>query len=93
MELTKPSTLTFSQDIDEAIKELESMAINTSALNNEKILIVDNIIKRIKNDFIIDDEFSLLNLIQDYGLDFILNDLSLFIRDSFKDKKWKSVKL
>ena len=87
MELTKPSTLTFSQDIDEAIKELESMAINTSALNNEKILIVDNIIKRIKNDFIIDDEFSLLNLIQDYGLDFILNDLSLFIRDSFKDKK------
>ena len=60
------------------------MQKDIEVLNNEKILIIDNIIKRIQEDFIIDDEFNLLKLIHDYGIDFILNDLKFFIKDNYK---------
>lgn len=59
--------------------------INT--LNNEKILLIDKLVKRIKEDFVIDNNFSLLELINDYGMDFILNDLNSFIKENYKNKK------
>ena len=60
------------------------MEVNTNTIDKEKVLIINNIIKRIQNDFTIDDNFDLLKLIQVYGLDFILNDLSLFIKNNYK---------
>lgn len=63
------------------------MKKDIDTLNNEKILLIDNIIKRVKQDFIIDDNFNLLDLINDYGIDFILNDLSYFIKENYKNKK------
>ena len=63
------------------------MKKDIDTLNNEKILLIDNIIKRLKQDFIIDDNFNLLDLINHYGIDFILNDLSSFIKENYKNKK------
>ena len=60
------------------------MKVNTNTIDKEKVLIINNIIKRIQNDFTIDDNFDLLKLIQGYSLDFILNDLSLFIKNNYK---------
>ena len=56
----------------------------TSIINRKKVIIIDNIIKRIQDDFTIDDNFDLLELIQGYQLDFILNELSLFIKNNYK---------
>ena len=60
------------------------MEVNTNTIDNEKVLIINNIIKRIQDDFTIDDNFDLLELIQGYQLDFILNELSLFIKNNYK---------
>ena len=60
------------------------MKVNTNTIDEKKVLIINNIIKRIQDDFTIDDNFDLLKLIQCYNLDFILNDLSLFIRNNYK---------
>ena len=60
------------------------MEVNINTIDKEKVLIINNIIKRIKDDFTIDDNFDLLKLIQGYSLDFILNDLSLFIKNNYK---------
>ena len=46
----------------------------------EKIQVINRINKRLKEDFIINNEFDLLTLINDYGLDFILDDLSILIK-------------
>ena len=47
----------------------------------KKIETIDKIMKRLDEDFIITKEFDLLKLIDDYGLDFILNDLTNLIKE------------
>lgn len=47
----------------------------------KKIETIDKIIKRLDEDFIITKEFDLLKLINEYGLDFILSDLTNLIKE------------
>jgi hypothetical protein len=47
----------------------------------KKIETIDKIIKRLDEDFIITKEFDLLKLIDDYGLNFILHDLTKLIKE------------
>ena len=53
----------------------------------KKIETIDKIIKRLDEDFIITKEFDLLKLINEYGLDFILSDLTNLIKE-IKGIKW-----
>ncbi len=63
------------------------MKKDINILNNAKIVLIDKLVKRIKEDFIIDNDFNLLELINDYGMDFILNDLNSFIKENYKNIK------